>query len=277
MTQGGLKFWFLVLATVRGLASAGQSQSCPININFADGTLTHWQAYTGNNKGGNGPGAIQMVYDSSRPAPTGTIGVRAIQEYNLPAVNGIQVVTSRGNDPFGGFPTIPTINGYTYPYSILLGSTSVSYSQVTDPNAPGGQNNSLKGGYVRGVSYLIDVPPGPSTLPYTITYAYAMVLENGTHPSLEQPMARAIISTPGGIIRCASPEYYLPTSGGLDSATARANGFSPSSVPSPNVAPDPQNSGQHLQDVWTKGWTEVNFDLSRYRGQQVSLTFEADN
>jgi len=36
-------------------------------------------------------------------------------------------------------------------------------------------------------------------------------------------------------------------------------------------------SGQYLQDVWTKGWTEVTFDLTAYRGQQISLTFEADN
>jgi gliding motility-associated-like protein len=32
-----------------------------------------------------------------------------------------------------------------------------------------------------------------------------------------------------------------------------------------------------LYDVWTKGWTEVTFDLSAYRGKQVTLTFEADN
>ncbi len=110
-----------------------------------------------------------------------------------------------------------------------------------------------------------------------MTYAYAMVLENGTHASLEQPMARAIVSTSGGVIDCASPAYYLPTNGGLDSAVARANGFSPSAMPSPNAARNSQNSGQHLQDIWTKGWTEVTFDLSPYRGQQVSLTFEADN
>src|SRR5439155_21391242 len=33
----------------------------------------------------------------------------------------------------------------------------------------------------------------------------------------------------------------------------------------------------YLQDVWTKGWTEVTFDLAPYRGQVVTLTFEADN
>ena len=35
--------------------------------------------------------------------------------------------------------------------------------------------------------------------------------------------------------------------------------------------------GTLLQDIWTKPWTEVTFDLSPYRGQQVTLTFEASN
>jgi len=279
MTRPVMNMWLVVLATIPALSSAEQSQSCPVNINFSDGNLTHWEAYTGNNKNGNGPGAIKVVYDSSQPAPNGTIGAITLPEYNLPAVSGITVITSQGTDPFGGFQTIPTINGYAYHYSILLGSTSVSYNQSND--APNGQQNNQtsgsQGGYVRGISYLVNVPPGPSTIPYTMTYAYAMVLENGTHASLDQPMARATISTPGGVISCASPAYYLPTNGVLDSATARANGFSPSPTPSPNLSPDPQNSGMHLQDVWTKGWTEVTFDLSPYRGQQVSLNFEADN
>jgi gliding motility-associated-like protein len=281
MTPPGTKLWLAVLATLPSLSAAAQSQSCPLNINFASGTLTHWEAYTGNNKLGNGPSSIIVVYDSSQSAPAGTIGATTFPEYNLPGVNGIQVITGQGSDPFGKFPTIPTINGYTYPYSILLGSTSVDNQQTNTQS--GGQSGSgvtgPEGGYVRGVSYLINVPDGPPGLPYTMTYAYAMVLENGTHPSDEQPMTRAIISAPGGlIINCASPAYYLPTNGGLlDSAAARANGFSPSATPSPNVSANPLDSGQHLQDVWTKGWTEVTFDLSPYRGQQVSLTFEADN
>jgi gliding motility-associated-like protein len=279
MTRRVMNLWLVVLAAIPALSSPGQSQTCPVNINFSGGTLNHWEAYTGNNKNGNGPGAIIVVYDSSQPAPYGTIGATSLPEYNLPGVNGIRVITSQGSDPFGGFQTIPTINGYAYHYSILLGSTSVSDHQSTDASngQQTNQNNGSQGGYVRGISYLINVPPGPSTLPFTMTYAYAMVLENGTHASLDQPMARATISTPGGVISCASPAYYLPTNGGLDSATARANGFSPSPTPSPNQSPDPQNSGQYLQDIWTKGWTEVTFDLSSYRGQQVSLNFEADN
>jgi gliding motility-associated-like protein len=285
MNRPGINIWFVVLATVPALSASAQSQSCPININFSAGALNHWEAYTGNNQGGNGASAIKLTYDSSLQAPHGTIGATDFPEYNLPGVSGIQVITSQSIDPFGSFQTIPTINGYAYHYSILLGSTSVTNHQTSDPTNgspgnPGGapQGGASQGGYVRGISYVINVPPGSSSVPYTMTYAYAMVLENGTHPSLEQPMARAIVSTPGGVIACASPEYYLATNGGgLDSATARANGFSPSPMPTPNASPNPQNSGQHLQDVWTKGWTEVTFDLSAYRGQQVTLTFEADN
>ena len=285
MTCPGRNLWIVLLAAAPVKPTEAQTQSCPVNINFADGTLTHWQAYTGNNKNGNGPDAIQLVYDSTETPPGGTKGAIAIPEFNLPTVRGIQVITQQATDEFGDFPMIPTIHGYAYQYSILLGSTSVIDRQVTDPSngSPGNPgspppvNNGPEGGYVRGIRYLIRVPSGPSTVPYTMTYAYAMVLENGTHASAEQPMARAIVSTPAGVITCASPSYFLPTNGGLDSATIRANGFSPSPVPTPNASFNTQSAGQHLKDVWTKGWTEVTFDLSPYRGQLVTLSFEADN
>lgn len=280
MKRLGLKLWICVFAAIQAMPSAEQSQACPINSNFSSGTLLHWEAYTGNNASGNGPTAIKLIYDSIDYLPEGTMNAAKLPEYNLPNVDGIQVITFQGTDAFGGFPMIPTINGYVYRYSVLLGSTSITTHQQTDPNGqPIGTPGQALGGYVRGVRYLINVPAGgPPGVPYTMTYAYAMVLENGTHASEDQPMARAIVSTPAGVIDCASPEYFLPTNGNeLDSATARANGFSPSPVPSPNPPPSTQNSDVHLQDVWTKGWTEVTFDLSAYRGQQVTLTFEADN
>lgn len=266
-----------VLLVLLCFQSFSQTQTCPVNINYASGDLTHWYAYTGNNMHGNGPGAIEHVYDSTEPAPSGTIGVRSILESNLNSVYGIQINTFPITDPFGGFPTVPTINGYTYNYSIKLGSTAVTR---------GNQQNG-GGGYVRGVSYKFTVPAGPATVPYTMTYAYAMVLENGTHISSQQPLISATVSTPSGVITCASPSYYLPTfnnvtEGGrgatLDSATAKRNGFSLSGLDSPNSDPGQNTQGSDfLQDVWVKGWTEVTFDLSPYRGQEVSLTFEADN
>ncbi len=259
------------------IRSFPQSQTCPVNINFVTGDLTHWFAYTGNNMNGYGAGALIQDYDSTVGPPRGTIGTQSIQEYLLPTYRGIQVLTTSRTDPFGLFPTIPTINGYSYKYSILLGSTA-----ITEGNGSAGSG----GGYVRGVSYNIKVPPGPVTEPYTMTYAYAMVLENGTHISNYQPVISARLETPAGLITCASPRYYLPTFNNvgesgrgatLDSAQAKANGFSVSYTRSPNSNPDPTTGEGNLQDVWFKKWTEVTFDLSPYRGQNVSLTFEADN
>ena len=196
----------------------------------------------------------------------GTLGASAIPEFNLPSVNGIQILSVSSTDPYGGFPTIPKINGYQYTNTIMLGSTSITH------NSGGGTG----GGYVRGVRYRINVPPGPVTEPYTMTYAYAMVLENGAHNSNQQPLFSATLQTADSVIRCASPQYFLPTfnnasNGGnatLDSATAEANGFYPSKRPSPNANPNGVGSGasQHLYDVWAKNWTEVTFDLAPYRG-----------
>src|ERR1700722_15599349 len=107
-----MKLFLGVLCTLVFQRTYSQSQSCPININFSQGTLTHWEAYTGNNKNGNGPSAIKMTYDSLTTAPSGTEGVSAIDEYLLTSIKGIQVLASPNLDPFGGFPTIPTINGY---------------------------------------------------------------------------------------------------------------------------------------------------------------------
>lgn len=265
-----IKFWLCSLCVLIYAPSFPQMQACPVNINFSSGTLAHWFAYTGNNKNGNGAASIKQTYDSLTLAPTGTIGATNIAEYNLPSVSGIQTITTPGTDAFGGFATIPTINGYAYDYSILLGSTSVSHGSGTE------------GGYTRGISYKILVPTSNTTEPYTMTYAYAMVLENGSHNSNQQPLFTATLNTPTGTILCANASYLLPTLnnsvGGNNNATlnlaaAIKQGFTLSNTPSPNN----NNAADNKYRVWTKGWTEVTFDLSAYRGQVVTLTFEADN
>ena len=274
-----MKHFFPVLWLLVAQGAFSQSQVCPLNSNWSLGSLTHWQAYTGNNAAGNGiiTSSNRQFYDSTVGAPTGTIGNSGIYEFQLPTVLGIQILNGSTIDPFGGFATIPKINGYQYTNSILLGSTSITHASA------GGTD----GGYVRGVSYRINVPPGPTTTPYTMTYAYAMVLENGTHNSNEQPLFQATLQTNDSVISCASPKYFLPTLNNtsnqgvgatLDTALAKAEGFHLSFKLSPN--PDPNIAGAnapHLQDVWYKGWTEVTFDLSAFRGQQVVLTFETDN
>lgn len=256
-------------ATLPGLA---QSQACPVNINFATGDLSNWGASTG------------LMRGVSKDYPFPNVGTFAIPEYNI-STTGIEVNTVVSTDAFGFFPTIPTINGYAYGYSIKLGSTATSYDLGQGSNP---------GGFTRSVSYTIQVPAGPVSEPYTMTYAYALVLENGTHNSNEQPLFQATLNTPDSVITCASPQYYLPTfnnagqggGGGsstgatLDSATALAQGFVNSPVPFLSHAGQGGpggGGGQYLYDVWTKDWTEVTFDLSPYRGKQVTLTFDAHN
>lgn len=252
------------------LPATAQLQSCPTNINYATGDLSNWSATTG------------LVGGSTKSYPSPNVGTSIIPEYTITST-AINVITTSGTDLYGGFATIPVINGYAYNYSIRLGSTATSHDLRTSVSNPGG--------FTRSVTYRINVPAGPQSVPYTMTYAYAMVLENGTHNSNQQPLFKATLSAKDSVITCASPQYYLPTfnnagSGGgggggigatLDSATAKANGFTNSPVLFLSYGSGQGNSGTYLQDVWTKGWTEVTFDLSAYRGQQVTLTFEADN
>jgi PKD-like domain/CHU_C Type IX secretion signal domain len=272
-----MKKIYPVILLLVAQSAFSQSQVCPLNSNWSLGNLSYWFAYTGNNSNGNTPKDRYQTYNDTSGAPNGTMNVQSITEYQLPSVLGIQVLSSSVQDPYGGFATIPKINGYQYTNCLKLGSTSITH------NAAGG----TAGGYVRGVQYVINVPPGPTTVPYTMTYAYAMVLENGTHNSNEQPLFITTLEAGDSVVSCASPKYFLPTlnNGGpqdagatLDSALAMAEGFKLSLQESPNVDPNwPGPNGPHLLDVWYKNWTEVTFDLSPYRGTQVVLTFETDN
>jgi gliding motility-associated-like protein len=250
----------------------GQQQNCPTNINFATGDISYWAARTG------------LVNGGSQAYPLPNNGLRTIPEYTISST-GVEVISTQGSDPFGSFPLIPTINGYAYGYAVKMGSTATSW----DLRSANGNTNTNPGGFTRAITYTIDVPAGSPSVPFTMTYAYAMVLENGTHNSNQQPLFKATLATEDSVITCASPQYYLPTfnnAGGggtgstgatLDTAAARANGFSLSPVPFLSHTGNNNTAGTLLYDVWTKGWTEVTFDLSAYRGRQVMLTFEADN
>lgn len=264
------KFIFLYLLSVFICNySYSQIQVCPVNINFGDSTLTNWNAYVGNYNG-SATNISLTQYSSSSSAPTGTIGVSSINENQMALGTstffpGILINTVDGIDNLSGFHIIPTINGYSYKYSVRLGSTAVTSGQTTDLR-----------GLIRGISYIINVPAGSTKVPYTMTYAYAMVLEDGQHENNQQPLAKATLSTPNGVDSCASPSYYLPTdaNGNLNVAAATLNGFIKSTQNSPNSNLNISGSPDR---VWYKNWTEVTFDLSAYRGQQVTLSFETHN
>jgi gliding motility-associated-like protein len=264
--KNGLSLLFLLCFT----QVMGQVQTCPINIDYSEGTLTHWFAYTGLYVKGTARQHADLInYDSSGFAPTGTSGATSITEYSLPN-KGIEVITTNTLDPFGLFETIPTINGYSYSYSMKVGSSTLNTDQTRNTN---------NGGLFRGIGYTIHVPSGPATVPYVVTYAYAMVLESAPHENNQVPMFTANLNTSSGTIDCADAMYLLPTQPSgttyiLDQQAALQQGFTQSATPTPN---NNGNANENPYRVWTKGWREVIFDLAQYRGQDVTLTFESDN
>src|SRR5690349_6827422 len=107
------QFSFLLLCGAvlfLSLPSFAQIQACPANINFATGDLSFWAARTG------------LVGGPNKNYPAPNSGVAVIPEYSI-STTGVQVITSLSTDRYGGFPTIPTINGYAYDYSVKIGST----------------------------------------------------------------------------------------------------------------------------------------------------------
>ena len=104
-----MKFLLPIVLFLVGYDSLAQTQSCPINSNFSIGDLTHWSAYIGVLGNQNDPAGAHVDFDTASGAPSGTLGVKSIAEYNLPSVTGIQIITNSGTDYWGGFPTIPTI------------------------------------------------------------------------------------------------------------------------------------------------------------------------
>src|SRR5215831_18938808 len=133
-----------------------QIQSCPVNINFSAGDISSWSATTG------------LVHGPTTTYPPPNSGTTTLPEYSI-AATGMRVITTPGTDLYGNFTTIPIINGYAYGYSILIGSTATSFDLHSPTPNPGG--------FTRAVTYNINVPAGSSTVPYTMTYAYALVLE----------------------------------------------------------------------------------------------------
>ncbi len=129
-------------------------------------------------------------------------------------------------DPYGKFPVLaPNGSGY----SLKLGN-----------NGTGGQAESI--------SYLIKIPANSPE--FSLTYQYAVVFEDPSHLSHEQPRfnAKVLDVATNQYIQCASFEYI---------ATSGLPGFK-------KLANSP---------VLYKDWTTVSLNLSGYQGKEVLLEF----
>lgn len=109
--------------------------------------------------------------------------------------------------------------------------------------------NNGTGAQAEGVSYLVNVPANRPE--FTLTYQYAVVLEDPDHHEIEQPrfIARVKDVKTNEYISCASYEYI---------ATANLPGFKKSNTNS---------------IVIFKEWTLVTINLSGYQGKQLVLEF----
>ncbi|WP_293789655.1 gliding motility-associated C-terminal domain-containing protein [uncultured Pedobacter sp.] len=144
-------------------------------------------------------------------------------------ISGRHTIISNKNmvDQYGGFHLIPPSGGN---YSVKLG-------------------NNATGAQIDGISYMVNVPIDQST--FTLTYQYAVVLEDPDHESFEQPrfIARVKDVEKNEYIPCASFEFVAT-----------------SSLPNFKKSADYEN-------VIYKDWSPVTINLSGYQGKKLLIEF----
>lgn len=138
----------------------------------------------------------------------------------------------QGKDPYGGFPVnCPNGSGY----SIQLG-------------------NSSSGAQAESVSYTF-VVPNNTDKDYSIIYNYAVVFQNPTHDSYEQPKFTTKIFdvTANQYIDCGSFQFI---------ATSGLPGFRLSQIGT---------------DVYYKPWAPITLKLSGFRGKTIRIEFTTND
>lgn len=155
---------------------------------------------------------------------------------NVSAISGRHTLTSgTATDYYGGFPIVDPVGGS---YSLKLGNDQV-------------------GAQVDQARYTFTIPANVNN--YSLIYRYAVVLENPSHNSSEQPFFRVRVydSTTGNIINCASFLYVSQSS---------LPGFSTSS-----------QNGNHTQGavVYYKPWSTASLNLSGQAGKTLVVEFTA--
>lgn len=162
-------FLFLLLFVA---VQQADSQTCPANLDFEDGDLSHWQCSIGFVAvDANGKNAITL--QDTTPLPGRHELVSASADGTVPM------------DPYGKFPIVCPYGGK---YSVKLGNTNT-------------------GSEAEGMSYTFTVPTTEDT--FSFTYFYAVVFEDPGHTLPEQPrfFVTAYEVATGNIINCASYDY----------------------------------------------------------------------
>ena len=187
---------------------------CPPNLDFETGTFQLWTLYTGTWSTSGTPPAVIYTYNWSPPGP--------------PVAGRHEIMTGSGVDPYGNFPVVAPGGGT---YSLKLG-------------------NDQTGGQMERARYYIHVPNSANN--YSFVYRYAVVFQDPSHNSWEQPkfQIRAYDSATGIQVPC-SDQLYI--------ASSNIPGFILSPVGN---------------DVYYKPWSSGSVNLSGQAGKTIIVDFE---
>jgi gliding motility-associated-like protein len=213
--------------------------ACPPNIDFENGNFSNWQTNVGTTYSLNSTNILNL------PAGTWLINTNTANRQVLKDRNSVPP----GTDFYGGFPVNPPGGGGRY--SLKLGNDE-------DVGTCGG--NPCPDSRAEGVRYLVNVPSGTLASNYSITFSYAVVLENplaavNLHKDYEQPRFKVTMYDPlsGDTISCAN--FTFVASGplpGFDTSTLKKNTDA---------------------IIKYKNWSSVYVNLSRYAGRTLNLEF----
>ena len=232
---------------------------CPPNSDFEMGNYSVWHYYVGSCCQLAGSGVIETPLNIATPPPAVYIPC----SFALTGVAAGGSVALTGVDPFGGFPVVGSGN-----YSLRVGSTRTER-------------------FASKAIYYVHVPLTVTN--YSLIYRYAVVLENPTHPTNEQPRftVQAFDVPPGStdsftdgtVMPCANFYYSAPgSSGGAGSIPGFigqvSNAFGP--IVSSGCSYT-SNSGVNgaAGDVYYKPWATTSINLSAYGGHTIRMEFAA--
>lgn len=144
-----------------------------------------------------------------------------------PAVaNRHTLMTGPGTDPFGNFPVVAPNGGK---YSLRLG-------------------NSSTGAQAERARYYVRVPSNPNNI-YTLTYSYAVVLQNPNHTAVDQPRFEVTVFDSATGIPAPCNHFDFVASAALPGFKNGVNG------------------------VVYKPWASASIDLSAMVGKTVAIDF----
>jgi gliding motility-associated-like protein len=212
--------------------------SCPPNIDFENGNFSNWQTNVGTTT------SVGTKNYLNLPANTWLLNTNTTNR---------QVLSDRNSNPpvdfYGGFPVNPPGAGGRY--ALKLGNDE-------DAGICGG--NPCPDSRAEAVRYVVNVPAGSQAGNYSITFSYAVVLENplaavNLHKDFEQPRFKVTMYDPlsGDTIDCAN--FTFVASGPLPGFDTSVNKKNSDAI------------------VKYKNWSSVYVNLSRYAGRTLNLEF----